>query len=86
MPNLPWITGGARGGDRLPLKNGDQYLVCVQIEGRLGDSGPFLDWHVVEVKHGVDGVVFHSNGWTWQWDDVSFCLPLGQLKLPEDAT
>jgi len=81
---LPWQLGGARGGNMLNLKNGEQYIMVVRLAGRLGGGEPWMDWHVVEVLHGQHGTVFHSNGWTWTWADVSYCLPLGELKLPSD--
>ena len=81
---LPWQVGGARGGNKLDLKNGEQYLMVVRLAGRLGGGEPWTDWHVVEVLHGPDGVVFHSNGWTWTWSDVSYYLPLSKLNLPLD--
>lgn len=81
---LSWIPGGARGGNKLDLKNGAQYLMVVRLAGRLGGGEPWMDWHVVEVQHGPHGVIFHSNGWTWTWADVSYCLPLSELKIPSD--
>jgi hypothetical protein len=83
-PLLPWQPGGALGSSKLDLKNGEQYLMVVRLAGRLGGGEPWMDWHVVEVLHGPNGVVFHSNGWTWTWSDVTYCLPLAKLKLPHN--
>jgi hypothetical protein len=83
-PFLPWQPGGALGSSKLDLKNGEQYLMVVRLAGRLGGGEPWMDWHVVEVLHGPNGVVFHSNGWTWTWSDVTYYLPLAKLKLPHN--
>lgn len=84
VTDLPWQPGGERGGDKSLLKDGEQFLMVVRLAGRLCGGPPFLDYHVVEVEHGPNGVVFHSNGWTWTWDDVFCCLPMSQIKLPEE--
>ncbi len=84
MTGLPWQPGGAKGGDRLALKNGEQYLMVVILARRLCGPGLWTDWHVVEVQHDEDGFAFHSDGgWKWRWEDVHWFLPLAALQLPE---
>lgn len=87
MTDLAWQPGGARGGDKSALSHGEQFLMVVRLAGRLGGGVPWYDYHVVEVQRGQQGdkgdIVFHSNGWRWEWEDVSFYLPMGSLKLPE---
>ncbi|MHB8972752.1 MAG: hypothetical protein ACYC3X_20625 [Pirellulaceae bacterium] len=80
---LPWLPGGARGGDKLSLKDRHQYLMVVRLAGSLCGGPPWMDWHVVEVENDEDGFLFQSNGWVWRWEDVEWCLPLASLELPD---
>jgi hypothetical protein len=81
---MNWLRGGARGGDLARLQNKQQYLMCVRLAGTLTGGAPWLDWHVVEVQNDEHGFVFHSDGgWRWWWEDVQWCLPMNELKLPE---
>jgi hypothetical protein len=81
---LAWQPGGARGADKRALKHGGQYLMCVRLAGTLTGGAPWLDWHVVEVQNDEEGFCLHSDGgWKWRWEDVTWCLPMECLKLPE---
>jgi hypothetical protein len=82
IDDLPWLLGGATGGDKRALTDGCQYLMVVRLAKRLYGGPPFLDFHVVEIQNDSHGFLFHSNGWVWRWEDVWACLPLSCLTLP----
>jgi hypothetical protein len=83
--NLPWIPGGANGGDKAALSHRDQCLIAIRLTGRLRGGPPFWDFHVVDVQFDRDGCLkFRSNDWRWEWEDVSYYVPLSGVELPKE--
>lgn len=82
---MQWLHGGALGGNKEQLVNGQQYLMCVHLAGTLTGGTPWRDWHVADIQNDDHGFFFHTDGgWRYRWEDVQWCLPINSLELPPD--
>lgn len=67
--------------------DGDQYLVAVPVKDRFGKKWHY-EYSIVTIRcdSGFFGLTCNDEPWGWDWDDVSFYIPLKeyvQEQAPE---
>ena len=77
MLELKWRKGPAQ-GDATEVYCGDRFLAAIPVRSTHGGLVRKLwDYAVVEITE--DGCEVESCSWGWDWSDVEWYVPVGEL-------